>query len=286
MPTHWTYADTTPDDDLVQGDILAPVDGLRRLFGQVHPHFCDEKYLAFVVITQTCDLARREGVCSARYLNVAAVRSLSEVLPTLLSTVCCELNDGVYNESDKSKAYSLLERLFNQNEQKLGLFYLFPDADAGIGEDAVAFLRVSVAFRAEHYDLMCQARCGRLESTFANKLGWLVGNLYTRAGTQDWPKEELGSMIKDHLSAKGRRGPYWVKSRLVKHLAKTRKDLQELTREEWIEMIGIDIPRPKDVGIDCILAVVREIAPSLDEPTIEKLRTRLKNNVPLTNTFR
>ena len=43
-------------------------------------------------------------------------------------------------------------------EQKLGLFYLFPDGEIGIGENAVAFLRISVAFRAEHYNLMTRAR--------------------------------------------------------------------------------------------------------------------------------
>jgi hypothetical protein len=162
MATHWTYEAFEPASDLHQGDILWPTAELMGLFKEVHPHFCQDKYLAFMVITQSCDLAVRAGFPSTRYINLAVVRSLSEVLRSLLDTACKPLKPGLYPAKRKNDAVALLQRLFNQNEQKLGLFYLFPDGEIGIGENAVAFLRVSVAFRAEHYDLMTRARRGRL----------------------------------------------------------------------------------------------------------------------------
>jgi len=44
---HWTYAEILEGSDLQQGDVLQPTDELRGLFGEVHKHFCDPKYLAF-----------------------------------------------------------------------------------------------------------------------------------------------------------------------------------------------------------------------------------------------
>ncbi|MBP7053260.1 MAG: hypothetical protein KBE65_19810 [Phycisphaerae bacterium] len=187
---HWTYENIElSHDSLMQGDILWPTDDLRDLFRQIHPHFCDPKYIAFVVITQSCDLVRREGkTCRADYVNLAVVRGLESCLCQFLDNVCEKVTSGVYRRQSKAQAQQLLERILNQNEQALGLFYLHPDVDTiGIADCAVALLRVSVAFRAkEHYDVLQQARRGRLTPEFRSKLGWLVGNLYSRVGTRDW----------------------------------------------------------------------------------------------------
>ncbi len=195
MAIHWTYdkdcnksGESSADDDLQQGDILAPTEELRELFSAVHNHFTDDKYLGFMVITQTCDLVRRgnKEKCSARYINLAVIRSMQDVLNDQIKTVCPEIAPGCFRAADKNEAEQLIKRILNQNESKLGLFYLHPDALIGFGEESLALLRVSVAFRATHYDTIRGARTGRLSTEFAHKLGWLVGNLFARVATQDW----------------------------------------------------------------------------------------------------
>ena len=271
----------------MQGDILAPAEELRSLFKEVHPHFCDDKYLAFVVTTQSCDLERRHGTCTARYINVAVVRSLSAVLFRLLDTVCERvLHEGFYSGAGRNRAHDLLERVFNQNEQKLGLFYLYPDGDIGIGEDAVAFLRVSVAFRADHYDLMCRARQGRLKPEFANKLGWLVGNLYSRVGTPDWPRKELSARIREHLKSHGQDGPVWLDERLAKE-AKLRRDRGTAPeKSELLQMANEKVKSWREAGVDRIMTHVKAAVSSLSPAESKRLQATLMNDALLTSAFR
>ncbi len=60
MALHWTYCTFEPDSDLQQGDILSRTDELLTVLKNVHSYFCDERYLAFIVVTQSCDLVRRK----------------------------------------------------------------------------------------------------------------------------------------------------------------------------------------------------------------------------------
>jgi hypothetical protein len=287
MPSHWTYEPCDTESDLHQGDILSISEELQFLFREVHPHFCDPKYLAFIILTQSCDLVRHKGVCTVRYINVAAVRSLSASLIALLDTVCESLKPGIYSDGDRNKAQLLLERIFNQNEHKLGLFYLFPDADVGIVEDAVAFLRISVAFRVEHYNILMRSRSGRLRPDFANKLGWLVGNLFDRIGTpHDWNKEELTQMVRNHLSSNNGSNPIWIANHILKHLKSQKIDIAGLTSEQLLEAVGSKIPSPKDVGIGQVIKTVSEVISNVDVATLNKLETYLKNNPILKETFR
>jgi len=179
----------------MQGDILWPSAELRDLFGEVHPHFRDPRYIAFIITTQSCDLVRRKGkLCKAECINLAVIRDLESCLSQFFDSVCEKVSPGVYLKGSRIEAYQLLARILNQNEQALGLFYLHPDTDTiGISDYAVALLRVAIALRAkEHYELLQGARRGRLTGQFRNKLGWLVGNLYSRVGTPDWTDQEDG----------------------------------------------------------------------------------------------
>lgn len=206
MPEHWTYSSEQKDDsiDLTQGDIIGMTDDFRKVVQEIHPYFDQSKYIAFLVTTQSCDLVRRNGrACQTDYINLAAVRTLAEVIPRLVRSVCQPFEEGIYNKRDKEEAKRLLERLFNQNEQKIGLFYLHPDYDnTGILEGAVAFLRVTITLQSnKHYDTLLNSRCGSLTPTFQNKLGWLSGNLFSRIGVQDWNKEELARLTKKSLDS-------------------------------------------------------------------------------------
>jgi hypothetical protein len=50
----------------------------------VHNHFADPKYLAFIVLTQTCDLVVRKKACKAKHISLAVIRPLSALVPSFL----------------------------------------------------------------------------------------------------------------------------------------------------------------------------------------------------------
>ena len=167
-PAHWTYEDCADHPDLAQGDIIKATEQVKSVLKEVHPDFLDGKYSAFLVLTQTCDLVRRGGGnCASRYINLAVVRPLVAVLTTRLDQTCrpVKLGDvcvkGLYLTEKKLKARQLVTRILNQNEQKLGLFYLHPDVSVHIAQPSVALLQVSIALRArEHYTALVEARTG------------------------------------------------------------------------------------------------------------------------------
>lgn len=285
---HWTYAEFQNEDDLKQGDILAPTQELRAVLSEVHPHFCAEKYLGFVITTQSCDLVRRKnGTVKARYVGIAVVRSLKEVLPRLFAEIVPPVTPGAFRASTKLTAKRLLERLFNQNEQSLGLFYLHADADVGLGESSVVFLRVSVALRVQHYDVICRARTGRLESEFRAKFGWLVGNLYSRAASPDWSdreggRKQLQSLIEKHLQEQiPGAGPVWIPDELVEAGKNAGVSFEERAHPELLAELEKYRPIPR---IDQLVEqTLKEVSGTLtlDNDQLRKLKNRLLNSGPL-----
>lgn len=285
MPNHWTYEGFTAGDDLLQGDILEPIEALRSVFQRVHPHFLDPKYTAFMLATQSCDMAMRGGRCGTKYLSIAVVRPLEAVLHDLLSHVCGHVADGVYLQETKGEAHRLLTRLFNQNEQALGLFYLHPDLDAGIAVASVALLRVTVTLRVEHYPVLRQARRGRLGAEFRDKLGWLIGNLYSRIGTQDWSepperKVEVGKLVQQCVDAgEAVCGPVWVPKAWVAAAKDHGVPVENLQREQILSTLEAHKPpEAKAAIIHNALRVLRGVLPQIDDETLRRLRTRLEND--------
>lgn len=285
MPTHWTYADFAPNDNLMQGDILVPTEELRAVFKEVHPHFLDPKYTGFLITTQSCDMYRRRGRCSTRYLNIAVVRQLEDVLHDFLTHVCSPVATRAYLQENKGNARLLLERIFNQNEQALGLFYLHADAVAGVAVPSVALLRVGIALRVDHYEILVRSRCGRLGPEFTVKLGWLVGNLYSRVGTEDWSepperKRQVDILIRDTLD-KGApdKVPIWVKESLVQEARNNGVEIEKLSPSELEKELEKHKPvTVKERVITRVAEIVKEVVPDVTEDQIKKLSNRLNND--------
>ncbi len=286
MGVHWTYCELEPGSDLCQGDILRPDDiGLRAVLKDVHPHFCDEKYRAFLVATQSCDLVRRDGKCSARYVNVVVVRALSDLLFQLLDTACDSVADGIYYDDRKLEAKRMLERLFNQNESALGLFYLHPEADAGIVEPCVALLRVGVAFRVEHYETIRKARCGRLAVPFQDKMGWMLGNLYSRVATEDWSeqgggKKILRKMVEDALKNESTQyEPKWVKRDWVDAARRAGVCVESIPPSDLDATLERHRPAtPQEQAIEQVTKAVKEVLPWVCSEEMRRIVARLQND--------
>jgi hypothetical protein len=241
---HWTYKEYELESDLQQGDFIIPTQELKEiLLNDVNPKFCVDKYIGFVITTQSCDLARHGGKPpKAQYINIATVRSLKEVSTRLLEKAVNPVAKGVFPKSSQKDARDFLHRLFNQNEQAQGLFYFHPDADIELGDHSVAFLRVITTLKSYHYDALIAARRGRLAPDFQAKFGWLVGNLYSRAATPDWAdavggSETLSSLENLYLEEQiPGCGPNWLEDALINAGRKNNvvfkdRDITELTEE-------------------------------------------------------
>lgn len=219
---HWTYTSYEPKSDLQQGDFIVPTQELKDILNDVNPKFCVEKYIGFVITTQSCDLVRHGGKPSkAQYINIATVRSLKEISTRLLEKAVNPVAKGIFTKSSQKDARDFLHRLFNQNEQAQGLFYFHPDADLELGDHSVAFLRVITTLKAHHYNTLIVARRGRLRPDFQAKFGWLVGNLYSRAATPDWADQAGGSETLSLLESRYLEeqmlgnGPNWLDDVLI-----------------------------------------------------------------------
>lgn len=292
---YYIYGKCKEEDDLSQGDILQPTQELRSIFENIHPHFIDEKYTAFLVLTQTCDLVRRNrerpSDCKSRYINLAVVRPLLDILTFLLDRTCGKVEisgkvaSRIYTKESKQKAKQLLERIFNQNEQAMGIFYLPEETSVKIADPSVALLQVSVAVRAHpHYEALRKSRSGRLKPEFQSKLGWLVGTLFSRVATQDMPKEKQKELMISMLGSekKGEEsdiGLQWISEKNVKAASKQKITIDNLTTNQIVDTLEKCKPTsPFDIAIERIIFVIEEILEGITKEKLRKIKNRLIND--------
>jgi hypothetical protein len=289
-PTHWTYDEIESKEvDLFQGDILVLTDDLRSLLNSVHNHFTDSKYLGFIITTQSCDLVLRKNKCKAAHINLSVIKSLENTLKDLLDQYCQKICMGVYTKESKQEAKMLIERILNQNEEKLGLFYLHPDTSVEIGEPAIAVLRVSIALRNEHYSILRSARRGRLKSEFRNKLGWLVGNLYSRAATTDWHENNQQKQMESHIETLLKNAVnYWPPQSVINDIkSKMGTEWDRQLDSEKIELLKKHTPPPfKDEIAKKSSEILQEIVPDIAPDIAKKFETRLKNDPAIAQTIK
>jgi hypothetical protein len=267
MSSHWTYSPFENDSDLVQGDIIRRSDELLDVLDQVHRFFCDPRYTAFAILTQSCDLVRRgAGTCKAEHINLAVVRELNTLLPRLLGESCGTGVANVFRREGRYYGQQVLQKILNQNDQAHGLFYLHPDADVGIATPSVILLRVSIALRQQHYDLLKESRCGRLAPEYANKLGWLSGNLYSRIATPDW-EDQTGDREASAKKAKlllaqltEQNDENWVPQEWVESASKAGIDLAAIPPSRFASTIRQYAPsEPLDIVLDRVREISREV---------------------------
>lgn len=290
---HWSYTPKA-DGDLRQGDILLPTEDLRKAMDTAHKWFNHPKYLGFLVISQTCDLVRRGGgLCKTPYIEIAVVRPFRGYVLTLLRRHCVWIGDRFFPKSEWRTATELIDRIINQNESTLGLYYLHPESEIGIGEGSIALLRVSIAMRAyEHYDTLVSARRGRLDPEFANKLGWLCGNLYSRVGIKDWKetKEDKknaefikNSLLSDDVGT----GPKFVDcpEKLLEELRDRKVNLQAETASIIEDTIRKYSEKPyKEKALDAVYRVLQR--QNIDEAIRIKVRNILQNDPDFMSSLR
>lgn len=200
---HFTYKNHPDMQSLCQGDLLRITDSIREILKEIHPYFLKEQYKYFMVLTQSCDLVRRnDNKCKTPYITLAAVRDFDSFFEGyLIKDKCAEkVNDILLMDAKKrDRAYQFLERLYNNTEPDY--FFLFREMELSFPNSMVATLKVSIALKSElHYDACLDAKVLELSDEFKAKLGWLVGNIYSRVGTTDWESIMTNSERVDMLS--------------------------------------------------------------------------------------
>lgn len=161
MP-HYTYTEQVTAD-LQQGDVLKRTPELEALLLRCSPPVIedhDNKY--FVVLTQSCDLVRRDAKpCKANVINVAAARSLGvfvrqNLVHRRMLRSGFEKHPAIRVASQKKTLKQFLERLFNNNEE--ACFYLHREPTNGFPEDCVVMLELSAIVPSREYEVLKTAR--------------------------------------------------------------------------------------------------------------------------------
>jgi len=283
---HFTYEDKLDLSGLKQGDLLSKSDDLIRILDEVHPYFCNPEYKYFLVLTQSCDLVKRNGDdCSAKHITLAAVRSLEDALKRgaemYFQSSLEKKTKLILEERKHNKIVEFVVRLMNNNIPEY--FYLHPETQYKFPEPCVAFLRVSIALRAsEHYDTCLSAKVLELNDAFKAKLGWLVGNLYSRVGTEDWTNkislEEFNKQCIDLVEANFMfvNSPKDLEKKL---LQKFPDSYETLTNAEIIEFSKTYKPPTKKEKLLSILNdILTETNSVKEDYTVKRLLKNIENN--------
>lgn len=306
MDLHWTYKSNstkTPEgsapsdtgvgvDSLEQGDILrSDYEPLHDLLKKYHPYYAehpDNEF--FIVLTQSCDLVFRDGGYKAPYISIAPVRPLRKVIQR-------EFDGSLHNKKPDAQAYGsgglrgqfefFLERLFNNNHPKY--FYLEKQPDRGLPEDMCSILTLGISIKTEHYESCLNARVLQLADNFQAKLGWLVGQLYSRVGTPDWPEGQLENKISEKLKDTAA----WVNDELIAILDKKVADFEANNENKHVDATTLkklmdEIPNKKEQAIDAIFTVLvsEKLLPAEKDPQKFNLRKKLRSDAAFSLFFK
>jgi hypothetical protein len=288
---HSTYEKAVSNSELMQGDVLQRTPAMNTLLKQVHPHFFQHpKNLYFLVLTQSCDLVPRGSskVCKAPYIAIAPVRSFELVVERQIVEHQLDVRSDlpVVGDKGKSKISEFLGRLLNNNEP--GFFYLDSE-ETNLTTDCVAFLNLSIAIKADlHLQKCIDAKILQLTETFQAKLGWLVGQMYSRVGTADMEPSKSTKKIRDVL----KNAALWVgdekktKAIEAKFGEMISVEPKKIMTEGDIRTTLKSVPSLKDQVVSRANDVLSEALGDDQKAIARKLVARLSSDAALTKLLR
>ncbi|MEO7221119.1 MAG: hypothetical protein ABIY37_01465 [Devosia sp.] len=280
--------DALDRSQLFQGDLLARTPVLQAALGNAHSYYADaEDYTHFMILTQSCDLVRRgKRPAKSRYVTLAACRPLAVMLDRSKASQSEKVQGfpiAVLSAERKVRAAQLLERLLHNTED--GYFFIRKESVAGVPEDLCAFLPLSVAVRAEeHYEACTAAKIGELHDIYAAKLGWMVGNLYSRVGTPDLeeklpdPDQYKREFFNEFLADES----LWMTSLQIRWIGEQTRSWQrdhkgQVMSEEEAQNIIESVPAPELILADTIIAALTR-GKALSADNVDRARNLLSSN--------
>ena len=269
---------------LQQGDVLEKSTGIQAILKEIHPYYeTKDDYTHFIVLTQSCDLVRRNSEpCKARYITLAAIRPMSVVVEREVAKYQREFakKAKVCKRSVRDRVYHFVEQLLNNNVPEY--FYLHPEPTLNFPDPSCAFIRLSVSIRSiSHYDACFEARLLSLKEIFQAKLGWLVGNMYSRVGTEDWvPRYATAEDFKGRIDTILDETCKWVDEKQLKEAETTAPDGlleggQAVIREH-IE--ATCVPKRRDMVAGAVMDELRKLGIAATAEESNKIEQRLRSN--------
>lgn len=272
---HFTYSEPDPKG-LKQGDILRKTPELLALIQDVHPHYARDDYLYFQVLTQTCDLVQRGGECKSRYITLAAVRKMDLVVQRAIDKFS---DKTVYKEqlvcSTKHKRALIdqFNKLFNNNDT--AHFFLRAAPEYGLEQNCCTQLHLSISIRSyQHFDTCLAAKILELDENFRAKLGWLVGNLYSRIGTEDYVPGAIPDMkaYEEFVEERAKEFVVWVPETDFQSFMKKAKTAASF--DEIAQQIAEDREKARENRLNQIVSAVAR-ATSIDEDLQQTIKNVL-----------
>lgn len=283
---HFTYCFPIDKTSLMQGDVISRTDDINLVLKEVHPHFYHHpKNRYFMVITQSCDLVlgRRGDACKAPYITIAPVRPLSEVVRRQvddLSEAGFQSDLPILSSRAKSNLSMFLSRLLNNNEP--GYFFL-EAASTPLEEDCCAMLNLSIAIKAPlHYEKCLAAKIVQLDQAFQAKLGWLVGQMYSRVGTTDWESSRLSAKS----SALLKDAAIWVPDDKMQSVrqALLAGDTDGVVTERKVSEVIKGLPSKKEAIFTRVATVLDGALAGEDKADVyQRIMKRLRNDAVLSS---
>lgn len=280
---HFTYAETIDREHLHQGDLLRRTDELQDVLREVHPLYRErsDDYRFFAVLTQSCDLVVRNGRCKSRYITLGMVRPIQLVYARELERFQRHPLDRearMCKAEHRTELIRFAQRLFNNNEPRF--FFYRSEPTTALGQDHCAFLQLSIPLKAElHYDKLLAAKELQLSEAFEHKLGYLVGNLYSRIGTDDWVPtatteerfRQLTEEVVDGLA-------FWVPDDLHEKTIKALKEVPAEGRADSLKSIVQRLTDERRGRVESALSEVAEVLAGLGitDQIIENTKKRLR----------
>ncbi len=284
---HFTYKQDIDSSSLCQGDLLTVTDELKSVLKEVHPYFLNEQYKYFMVLTQSCDLVRRDGnKCKTPYITLAAVRDFDDFIETKFATdKYAEKVEGflLMDSKQKDRAYQFLERIYNNTEPDY--FFLYQDDKVSLQKSMIVTLKVSIAIKSLlHYDKCLAAKILELTDEFKAKLGWLVGNIYSRVGTTDWDSvmttAKRNEMLLNELNKHCIIGSKPQIKALKEQLQTNREKLQ--TQEDALAFVSsYEVMTKYDQVINILEDIINTADKNIPKEEKEKLIKTIKSRVML-----
>src|SRR5690348_13989097 len=131
------YAPKLDATTLQQGDCIARTAAVDAILQEVHPHYLKADYNCFLVLTQSCDLVRRDGEpCKAPYVTIAAVRPLLRAVQHFGERLLRDNSERrlrFASQDRRDRVRQFVERVLNNNEFQH--FYLPPLPGTPISEE-------------------------------------------------------------------------------------------------------------------------------------------------------
>ncbi len=270
-------------EHLEQGDLIAKTDAIQSIIKIVHPYYLKSDYTHFIVLTQSCDLVRRKReACKSRYITLAAVRPLSLVIQREIESYQDEFDKAgmVCSKKHRFELIQFLQRLHNFNEPEF--FYLHSESNLDFPDPHCAFLRLSVSIKSSlHYDACLQARILSLNDVYQAKLGWRVGDMYSRVGTEDWvPGVESSDDFEKRISKLLDGACKWEDDKRLTH-AKTNLPADVL--QNGVEAVrkhisDMRMTNPLEEVIDAVISQLKKLSKIENDEDAVRIGNRLRND--------